>query len=217
MSSERRPPTQINIDDGFSITAWQMETLVGTIGKLVNFRGRAYVEDDDGEGWKKLLPKPLDGGGKVALEVAICAAADRLTSILQERPRWNRQANQFRQQVEDLFDAQLETQTEARFNESLKRRPTHLFRPHFIQVKGGTWAAFLTDDKGHPSVIGAGPTPEAAAHDFDRAFLGGQSAAIRTPAPDHVDTLPEDREDSGTPASRPDTPAAGDRPEDGVQ
>lgn len=130
-----RSPTQINIDDGFSITVRQVEALVKTIGGLKEIRGQPYPDDDDGDDWKKLMPEELDGGSKVAIEVAMSAAAERLTAILRENSRWTRQANRFRKKVEELFDAQIETQQEASFNESLKRRPTIVYRPDFVKLK----------------------------------------------------------------------------------
>lgn len=203
-----RSPTQINIDDGFSITVRQVEALVKTIGGLKEIRGQPYPDDDDGDDWKKLMPEELDGGSKVAIEVAMSAAAERLTAILRENSRWTRQANRFRKKVEELFDAQIETQQEASFNESLKRRPTIVYRPDFVKLKDGRWAAFLTDDRGVPSVVGSGPTPEAAAYDFDQVFLGGRSPSVENPTPEHAQSPQQDATASQPAEERSDPPSS---------
>lgn len=203
-----RSPTQTNIDDGFSITVRQVEALVKTIGYLKEIRGQPYPDDDDEDDWKKLMPEELDGGSKVAIEVAMSAAAERLTAILRENSRWTRQANRFRKKVEELFDAQIETQQEASFNESLKRRPTIVYRPDFVKLKDGRWAAFLTDDRGVPSVVGSGPTPEAAAYDFDQVFLGGRSPSVENPTPEHAQSPRQDATASQPAEERSDPPSS---------
>lgn len=201
-------PTRINVDDGFSITVRQIETLLRVIGDLKHLRSRPLPDNDDGDSWKKLLPKELDGGSKVALEVAICSASDRLTALLKENTRWGRQQSLFKRKLEELFDAQIETQEEASVNEALKRRPTLLYRPHFTQLKDGRWTAFLVDNRGVPSVIGVGATPEAAAQDFDQVFQNGRLPDAPKQPPKNAE---EPRKDTATPQpteERPDPPSS---------
>lgn len=190
MSKSDTPSVRFRIDaEAFGTTHKQVRTLVDVIGSLESIcRSKRESEDEDDEDWKKLLPSGLEGGSRVAVEVAIIRAADRLSSILEDTPRWKPSLKGHGRALQQLIDAQLETQQEATVNEALKRRPALLLKPFIRQFPNGSWAVYLTGPDGKATIAGAGPTPAEAADDFDRTYLHG------SPPITH-ETKPQDRPD----------------------
>lgn len=193
--------TRINVEEVAAITGHQLNDLVNVIGSLAATR-----QGSDDEEWKKGSGPEMDGGCVTAIDTAIIAAADRITAIVGDSRRWAAQHDKVRRKVVELLDAQIDTQNEAATNEALKRRPTQVFKPHFLRIQDGRWTAYLTDDRGTPSVMGVGTTPNEAAMDFDRAFLGGGTAELRTYDKTTDTPSPADRESAPSTEAAPGDP-----------
>lgn len=115
-------------------------------------------------------PPALDGGTVVAATNTFIKTCAKIDDLLEDKSRWNLETQ------DALYDACIRTQeAQQKFvqtqteSAAILQRPSFQLKPTLVLVEGGYIAIYgdLTSDA---SVIGSGPTPEAAMRDFDAAW-----------------------------------------------
>lgn len=163
-------PVLINVVSREDVTHQQVHTVLSIIQTMAGVLSRAPSLDDDEKN------PGLDGGTSSAAQSTLIRACDRLDSILDDKSRWELgKENELHEAMVRLHDAQANLVRGQKEIAENYRRPSVMFRPSIAMVEGtGTVPHFIVYygdiDRAGCSIIGRGPTPEAALLDFDEAF-----------------------------------------------
>lgn len=166
-------PPQIHLAARELSTQQQVSTCLQILGMCITACNIKAQNMEYSESSVPSAEKALPGEALIAAENTFIKACARLDSILEEAYRWD---SKFQQQIEqdykDAIKLNLES-LEAQKKASLAiTAPHNKMNPTLVRLLTQDWAAYKGNLESPTSIIGIGPTPEAALEAFDEAFRG---------------------------------------------
>lgn len=163
------PHPQIGLISRESVTAQQVNTLLGILATLSDYLVRPNVDPANPH-----LGGRKDGESRTAAEVTFMAACDRLDGVINDDNRWSMVIqNALETRTLEMLDANVEfLRAQVAASKNLIS-PAFQYRPQLVKITDGSWVAILGDYKTPEAcILGVGDSPAAALKDFDSAFAG---------------------------------------------